>query len=75
MAVAGVGIWCPVIGASGAVRGFRLTAPPTVAMAVGVPMAVGEALTVVGSSHTADGVPMAIGKAHTKALVTARRLV
>jgi hypothetical protein len=73
MAVAGVGIWRPVIGVSGAVRRFRRTAPPTVVMAVGTPMAVGDALTVVGSSHKADGVPMAIGEAHTKALVNSRR--
>src|SRR4029077_7052975 len=35
--------------------GFRRAVLLTVAMAVGSPMAVGAALTVVGNRHTADG--------------------
>jgi hypothetical protein len=62
-----VGIWCPVIGVSGAVRGFRRSASPTVVTALGLPIAVGEVLTAVGNHHTADGNPTAAGKAHTEA--------
>ena len=74
MVVAGVGIWYPVIGVSGAGHGFRRTVPPTVVTAP--PTAVGEVLTAVRNRHTADGNPTAAGKAHTEARAdTGARLI
>ena len=76
MVVAGVGIWYPVIGVSGAGHGFRRTAPPTAATELGPPTAVVEVLTAVGNRHTADGNPTAAGKAHTEARAdTGARLI
>jgi len=66
MAVAGAGIWCPVIGASGAGYGFRRIALPIVLTAPGLPTVVGEVPTVVGNPLTGDGALTAVGKAHTK---------
>ena len=62
----GAGIWCPVIGASGAGYGSRRIALPIVITGPGLPTVVGEVPTAVGNPLTGDGALTEIGKAHTK---------